>query len=107
MNLRNQITQSCAVIFFLFAILWQPIHQLEHLSDSHEEFVGEKTSFSENLSHCSLCDYVFYPTLEIISQKLETPLEFNFSFPKQESRYFNHYNSKPQSHKQLRAPPFA
>lgn len=110
MNLRNQITQISTAVFFLLAILWQPAHQLEHLSHSPENSFAEQTGISfqnQYETHCNLCDFMFFPVVESSAGQIEFPPEFVFIPPKQESVCSNHYNSKLQSHKQLRAPPYA
>src|SRR5690606_12215106 len=109
MNLRNQITKLSAAAFFLLAILWQPLHQFEHLAHSaenpnpHSDFTFQ----NQHETHCNLCDFIFFPTVKSSPQKIETPLEFVSIHSKQEGGYSNHYDSKPQSNKQLRAPPTA
>ncbi len=106
-NLREKITKFCTAMFFLLAILLQPIHQLEHIAHEHTETQQVDISFrNQHATHCNLCDFIFSPTIELTLQTLEIPYEFDLIELKQENKLSGFYNSASKSHKQLRAPPY-
>lgn len=95
-------------MFFLLAILLQPIHQLEHLTHNHGHAHEAELSFiNYHEAHCNLCDFNFTPTLELKIESVEIPLTFNFSELKQDISVTDFYNSEVNSYKQLRAPPYS
>lgn len=94
-------------MFFLLAILLQPIHQLDHLTHNHAHSEKAEISFiNYHETHCNLCDFNFTPTLELKIETIEIPLTFNCIELKQEISISNFYNSELNLHKKLRAPPY-
>jgi len=112
MGKRLSILRILSANIFLLALLVQPVHQLQHLTQQiehkhefhHYENCKHAGHVTEN-DHCKFCDFTFSPSDGFVVQHIEIPLSFTEIFKPQNVEVLQHFVSQYVVHKQLRAPP--
>lgn len=114
MNKTKPIFGFLIANLFLYVLLFQPIHQLEHFAHHLEfqqkfqhDFHCEHFAHISTENHCELCEFMLAPTLEYQGEELEIPVVFKTNSLSKNDEFKTFFTEELILNNLLRGPPIA